>query len=405
MFAFGRATLHYKGFREPDMIVAVDEIIPYGKVAFAPVGGLRWYSAPKLRPEDVRDADALIVRSVTRVDAGLLEGSSVRFVGTASIGTDHIDLRYLRARGIRFANAAGSNANSVAEYVSASLLVVGRRRGWTLSSKSLAVIGVGNVGTRVAEKARALGMRVLLCDPPLRDSTGDPHYGKLEDVLGADILTLHVPLTTEGPYPTRGMIGRDVLNRLREDQFIMNSARGAVIEGGALKEALRARRIAGAALDVWEKEPRIDYELVDLVDLATPHIAGYSLDGKVRGTEMMFQELCRFFGLALRWNTDSIYPPTQALSPNEGPGVQDETASVVLRAYDILKDDARLRAARNAPPDAAAQKFDDLRNYYAYRPEFRHFTVAVPDPAGPLGRVLIGLGFRVASAAPAVEAP
>ncbi len=387
------------------MLIAVDEVIPYAQAALSPLGRLRVYSAPKLRHGDVRDADALVVRSVTRVDAALLEGSSVRFVGTASIGTDHIDLPYLHTRGIRFANAAGSNANSVAEYVVASLLVVAARRKWELSTKSLAVIGVGNVGTRVAEKGRALGMRVLLCDPPLRDSSGDPRFGALDDVLGADILTMHVPLTSDGPYPTRGMIGREVLHRLRKDQFVMNSARGAVVDGGALKEVLHAGRIAGAALDVWEREPRIDYELVDLVDLATPHIAGYSLDGKVRGTEMMFDALSRFFGLSLHWGTDAIYPPQQAMVPDGGPGVQEATASVVLRAYDILKDDARLRAARGAPPDAAAQTFDDLRNHYDYRPEFRHFIVTVPVHDGPLARILRGLGFGTVSPAPAVEVP
>ena len=385
------------------MIVAVDEIIPYGKAAFAPVGRLRFYSATKLRPEDVRDADAMVVRSVTRVDAELLEGSPVRFVGTASIGMDHVDLEYLRSRGIRFANAAGSNANSVAEYVAASLLVLAARKGWDLSSKSLAVIGVGNVGTHVVEKARALGMRVILCDPPLRDATGDPRYGTLDDVLGADILTFHVPLTTRGKYPTRGMIGSDVLHRLRKDQFVMNSSRGAVIDGGALKQALHDKRIAGAALDVWEKEPRIDSELVDLVDIATAHIAGYSLDGKVRGTEMMFEELCRFFELDLSWNTDSIFPPQAALAPDGGADIQASVASTVLRAYDILQDDARLRALRALPPEQAAREFDNLRNYYVYRPEFRHYKVALPVPDAALAGVLRGLGFQVGKPVLAVE--
>ena len=378
------------------MIIAIDEIVPYAKEAFGPLGVLRFYPAGRLRAEEVRDADAMVVRTVTRVDAGLLEGSSVRFVGTASIGMDHVDLPYLRSKGIGFANAAGCNANSVAEYVTASLLVLAARQGWDLASKSLAVIGVGNVGTRVVEKARALGMTVLLCDPPLRDATGDLRYGTLEDVVDADILTLHVPLTSGGPYPTRGMIGREVLGRLRKDQFIMNSSRGPVVDGAALKQALRENRIAGAALDVWEKEPRIDFELVDRVDIATAHIAGYSLDGKVRGTAMMFEQLCRFFGLDLTWNTDFIFPPVAPIPVERGRSTLESISSAVLRAYNILEDDARLRALGTLEPEKAAREFDNLRNYYAYRPEFRHYSLSGTEADPDLTRVLRELGFQLA---------
>jgi erythronate-4-phosphate dehydrogenase len=382
------------------MILAVDRIIPYAADALGPLGELRFYAAEKLRPADLRDVDAMVVRTVTRADAGLLEGSSVRFVGTASIGMDHLDLEYLRSRDIRYANAAGCNANAVAEYVTASLLVLAVRRGWNLSAKSIAVIGVGNVGSRVAEKARGLGMKVLKCDPPLRDATGDARYRRLEDVLDADILTLHVPLTASGPYPTRGMVGRELLSRLRKDQFVMNSSRGAVVDGAALKEALRAGRIAGAALDVWEKEPRIDHELLDLVDIATAHIAGYSLDGKVRGTGMMFEELCRFFGLDLSWNTDYIFPPQGEIRAGQGSNLQDKLADIVPKAYNVLEDDARLRAVRALEPAAAANEFNNLRNYYAYRPEFRHYTVTGTEADATLTGVLSGLGFGVAARQP-----
>src|SRR5512136_1219353 len=165
------------------MILAVDEAIPYWQEAFVGLGETRPFSGRKLRPVDVKDSDALVVRSVTRVDASLLDGSSVRFVGSATIGLDHFDEPYLKSRGIRYTNAAGSNANSVAEYVTAALLVVAQRKGWNLARKSIGIIGVGNVGSRVERKVQALGMQVALCDPPLRESTGDKKYGFLEDVI------------------------------------------------------------------------------------------------------------------------------------------------------------------------------------------------------------------------------
>ncbi|NWG14055.1 MAG: 4-phosphoerythronate dehydrogenase, partial [Acidobacteria bacterium] len=325
------------------MIIAVDEKIPYWDQSFVCVGDVRPFDGRKLGRELVADADALVVRSVTAVDASLLEGSSVRFVGTATIGMDHLDESYLRARGIHYMNAAGSNANAVAEWMVAALLVVAERRSWDLKRKSLAVIGVGQVGSRVVKKARSLGMEVLLCDPPLRESTGDRAYQFLEDVIEADLLTLHVPLTTEGRYPTWHMFDERVLGRLGTHQFLFNSARGAVIDNNALRDALMECTIEGAVLDVWENEPRISYDLVRLVDLATPHNAGYSIDGKVRGTEMILEGLCRFFGIPFAWDTAGLYPPPSRVSPTPGSYSLEAVRSVVLQAHDILETDASLR--------------------------------------------------------------
>jgi len=181
------------------MNIAVDKAIPGWEEAFSDLGEVRPYSAKDLKPADIRDADALVVRTVTPVNVSLLEGSAVRFVAAASAGTDHIDQAYLKSRGIHFSYAAGCNANSVSEYISTALHIIASRKGWTLEGRSIAVVGVGNVGSRVAEKARALGMNVLLCDPPLRDLTGDSQYKSLDDVLNTDILSFHVPLASGGP--------------------------------------------------------------------------------------------------------------------------------------------------------------------------------------------------------------
>ncbi len=385
------------------MIIAVDEKIPYWEQAFPPIGEVRLFSARKVRPSDLGDADAMVVRSVTRVDAGLLEGTRIRFVGTATIGMDHVDENYLRQRGIYFTNAAGSNANAVAEHIVAALLLLARRTEWSLAHKSLAVIGVGHVGSKVVHKAAFLGIRTVLCDPPLRDSTGDRKYLPFQDVLNADILTLHVPLTKEGPYPTWHMFDQTLLGRLAERQFLLNTSRGAVIDNRALKDTLRRNSIEGAVLDVWEGEPRIDYELLRMTDLGSPHIAGYSLDGKVEGTAMILEELCRFFGIPCTWDTAGIYPASALIAPAPGTSGLDAVCSVVLQAFDILVPDASLRALERLAPDAAASAFDQLRNDYPLRPEFRHFVVELDGKNQDLAAPLSGLGFRVSVASSAAS--
>lgn len=377
------------------MIIAVDEKIPYWEQAFPSIGEVRLFSARNVRAADLGDAEAMVVRSVTRVDAGLLEGTRIRFVGTATIGMDHLDERYLKQRGIYFTNAAGSNANAVAEHVVTALLLTARRRGWNLPQKTLAVIGVGHVGSRVVHKAVSLGMSTVLCDPPLRESTGDRRYLFLQDVLDADILTLHTPLTKEGPYPTWHMFDEALLGRLTPRQFLINTSRGAVIDNRALKNALRANAIEGAALDVWEGEPRIDYELLRMTDLGSAHIAGYSLDGKVQGTAMILEELCRFFGIPCTWNTAGIFPPVARIAPSPGTSGIDAVCSVVLQAFDILVPDANLRALERLAPDVAASAFDRLRNDYPLRPEFRHVAVELDEKNRDLAATLSGLGFQV----------
>jgi len=339
--------------------------------------------------------DAVVIRSVTRVDPSLLDGSSVRFVGTTSIGMDHLDVPYLARRGIHYSNAAGCNAESVAEYMAAGLLETATSQDWELTEKSLAIVGVGNIGSRVERVARAMGMTVYLCDPPLRESTGDPRYIALDDVLGADIITLHVPLTREGPHPTYHMIDRDVLERLSPHQFLINTSRGQVVNGVDLKQAVGEGEIGGAILDVWEGEPEVDYGLLDLMMLGTPHIAGFSLDGKVRATEMILHALCRFSGLPIPWDSTSVLPDPVHLRPPPGSHGQSAIRSLVRQAYDVRRDDEDLRHSRDLRPDEAAGRFDELRAQYALRPEFRHYTVELPDSCAEIAEPLRDLGFRI----------
>ncbi len=378
------------------MILTVDEAIPYWEEAFPGLGEVRPFSGRNLRKEAVRDTDALIVRSVTPVNALLLEGSSVRFVAAASAGIDHVDLQYLRAKEIGFGYAPGCNANSVAEYIATALCVFASRREWNLREKSIAVIGVGNVGSLVEQKARAFGMDVLLCDPPLRDRTHDPKYKHFEEILGADFLTFHVPLVKKGPYPTLHMLDRNVLDRLSRNQALINSSRGAVFANQDLKAALQRKKIEGAVLDVWEDEPQIDYSLLDHIDIGTPHIAGSSLDGKIRATEMISKALHDFFGIPSPWTGDSVYSDPVTISPEKGCTGQGAVLSVLLKAYNILNDDGNLRKLRGITPlSDANREFDRLRSEYNFRPEFRHFIVDLIEPCAELSLIIKALGFQV----------
>ena len=376
------------------MIIAVDQEIPYWKEAFSQLGPIRLFSARDLNPAHIQDVDALVVRSITPVAAPLLDGSSVRFVATASAGIDNIDRAYLKNRGIHFTYAAGCNANSVSEYIITALHVVASRRGWDLKHKSLAVIGVGNVGSRVAIKANALGMRTYLCDPPLRDSTGDTRYQSLDEVIGADILSFHVPLCSEGLYPTRHMLDRKILDRMSPGQFLINSSRGAVFDTRELKLALKEKRILGAVLDVWEEEPVVDFSLLELLDIGTPHIAGSALDGKIRGTEMVRDELSRFFGIQSSLLPDSVFPEAEYITPEIGTRGQEAMTSVLLQAHEIMKKDAGLRALGSVPARQAETGFDRLRTERPLRLEFPHFTVNLGKTHLDLVGAFNALGFK-----------
>jgi erythronate-4-phosphate dehydrogenase len=376
------------------MIIAVDEALPYWKELLADLGSIRPYSARNIKPQDIRDVDALVVRSVTPINASLLEGSSVQFVAAASAGYDHVDQNYLKSRGVHFAYSAGCNADAVSEYITIALHIIASRKGWKLSDKSLAVVGVGNVGSRVATKARALGMKVLLCDPPLRDATGDPQYRPLDEVLAADILTFHVPLVAGQPYPTRHMVDRKLLSRLSPKQFLFNTSRGAVFDNQDLKAALCEGRIEGAVLDVWEGEPRLDFPLLEMIDIGTPHIAGTALDGKIRATEMARTAICAFFKIDQAKSFESLYPASRPISPEPQAGVQDGVLSVLLQVSDLLKADAGLRALA-ATPEQAAAGFEQLRTQHPLRPEFRHFIVDLDQRHIDLSETFAKLGFRL----------
>jgi len=382
--------------------IVVDKNIPYVREMFQRFGDVIPVETGAFTPQLVREAEAVIVRSETPVGSELLGGSCVRFVGTATIGTDHIDIPYLAEEGIAFASAPGCNANSVAEYVAAALLALAGRNAATLRGKALGVVGVGNVGSNVVKKAEALGMRILLNDPPLARLTGDKKFVPLEALMEADFLTLHVPLSAGGTDPTLHLFDEKRLNMMKPGAVLINTSRGAVVDGGALAEALGARHLSAAVLDVWEGEPAIAHDLLDRVFIGTPHIAGYSLDGKLKAVRMMAEAFCSFAG-ADRSAIPPLHLPPPAIErvliPRKATGGDRMLAEIVRAGYDIEKDDRRLRGIGAVPKGGAGTYFRQLRIFYPVRREFAATTVVLSAEHQSLAAALAGLGFTVIHAA------
>lgn len=376
--------------------ILVDENIPYALETFGRLGTVRTLPGRRITTADVRNTDVLIVRSVTRVDEPLLSGSPVRFVGTATIGCDHVDVPYLQARGIEFASAPGSNANSVSEYIVAALLRSAEARRASLEGSTLAVIGVGNVGSRVVEQARALGIHCVLNDPPRQRTTNDAALVSLEEAIScADSVTLHVPLETRGPEATSGMAGRTFFDRMRPGAVFLNTSRGEVVDEGALAAAVDSGRVLHAILDVWRGEPAIEASLVRRAFLATPHIAGYSFDGKVTATMMLFNAVCGWLNRPADVDLTGVLPPPSVpqvdLSACRGSD-EDLLRAAVGAVCEIEEDDRALRRAMMH--DAPAARFDLLRKTYRQRREFHQTTVIVPRGRETLLRKVTCLGFR-----------
>ena len=283
------------------MKIIADENIPFADEAFSALGDVALLAGRSIDHASMQDADLLFVRSITKVNETLLRDSRLKFAATATIGTDHIDQGYLEKRGIGFAYAPGCNANSVSEYILSGILELSRRYSFSLAQKIIGIIGVGNVGLRVEEKCRGLGMNVLLNDPPLAHQTGDEKYRPIDELLQqADIITVHVPLTKSGEDATLGMLNKDFLGRMKRGCILFNSSRGKVGIDSDILSAIKSHQIK-AALDVWETEPVVNLELMQHCEFASPHIAGYSYDGKVNGTQMIYNAACEFLNIEPQW--------------------------------------------------------------------------------------------------------
>ena len=357
--------------------IVVDENIPFAKESFGTLGQVTRVKGRDLSNARLLNADVLVVRSVTQVNEALLANTPVKFVGTATIGTDHVDLDYLQRSGIGFASAPGCNAQAVVEYVASCLFWLQQQRGFQFSGKTLGIFGAGNVGSLLRQLAPLLGMKVLCADPPLAQ-VGTQGLDSPEQVWQADVLSFHVPYTQQGAHATHHMVTYERLMALPPNGLLINSARGAVVDNQALYLALRQRPDLLAVLDVWEHEPGVDQRLLSQVQLATPHIAGYSLEGKVRGTWSIYQQLMQYFntqyfngkpqGHWQQWLGDQLY-----CCPDLSGGEFSDPLTVeqVLQwVYDPGKDHQALQLSAAMAPKAAAAWFDQLRRGYAVRREF-----------------------------------
>jgi erythronate-4-phosphate dehydrogenase len=374
------------------MKIVADDKIPFLKGALEPFAEVHYVPGSEITREILIDADALLIRTRTKCNEKLLEGTKVRFIGTATIGFDHIDIQYCMRKGITWTNAPGCNSSSVQQYITSALLNISEDYNFELRGKTLGIIGVGNVGSKVEKTGRALAMKVLLNDPPRARKEGFKNFIGLDKLLSeSDIVTVHVPLNATGEDKTYHLFDNQNFSKLKDGAWFMNSSRGEVVNSGALKEVLKSDRLGGTVIDVWENEPDLDLDLLKLVSVSTPHIAGYSTDGKAKGTAMVVNSLAEYFNLPGRnWYPLNVPPP---LSPCISIACAGRSEWAIIReavnyTYNISDDSSRLR---QSPSD-----FEKLRGNYPLRREFPSFTVELKDGTSSVRRILESIGFNVA---------
>jgi erythronate-4-phosphate dehydrogenase len=376
--------------------IVADENIPYVAEVFDHFGEVITMPGRNITAEALEDAECLLVRSITKVNEELLKRSKIKFVATATIGFDHIDTAYLAKKGITFTSAPGSNATSVAEYIISSLLHLSAKYSFKLSEKSIGIVGVGNVGSRVAARCRALGMKVILNDPPLFEKTGDEIYRPIEILYDCDILTFHTPLNKDGKHPTKHLINADFLSKTKPGLVLFNTSRGSVGDTEALIAAINNGHISASVFDVWEKEPDINAALHEKTDIATPHIAGYSFDGKVRGTEMIYRAAVDCFDIESQWRLELPPPivPEITLSKKYSSS-EDALREIVHKVYDVKDDDLRMRQLISVGPASRGSFFDKLRKEYPVRREFANTHVVLSKKDDALVKLLEEMDFSV----------
>lgn len=379
------------------MKFVVDKNIPLVEKAFGSLGDVILIETGEFTPEAVHDADVLVVRSETKVNQLLLGGSRVKFVGTATIGTDHIDLDYLKSSGIAFASAPGCNSNSVKEYIVAALFQLASTKGLSLKGKTIGVVGVGNVGSKVVSVAEALGLEVLQNDPPRARNESNSNFVQLDELMSADIISLHVPLTKSGEDATYHLFDGKRIEKMKRGTVFINTSRGAVVETTALKIAITGKQISSTIIDVWENEPAIDKELLSVVTIGTPHIAGYSLEGKTNAVRMVREAFCNYYQIDSSWDSNEemgVPDVTHITVPDEILSAEDIIHRVVGGCYNITYDDEKLKDMFTLSGIYRAEYFTKLRTRYRTRREFTNVTVHLPTQHESLKGIITTLGFK-----------
>ena len=372
--------------------IVADDKIPFLKGALEPWAKMTYMDGKAMDNRAVKEADALLIRTRTLCNRSLLNDSKVRFIATATIGFDHIDTAYCESQDIRWVNAPGCNAGSVMQYIASVLARIAMDNHFSLAGKTIGIIGVGNVGKKIEQLARIFGMRTLLNDPPRERVEGSGQFVPLDTLLNeSDIISLHVPLNRNGKDKTLGLINQESLGKIKRTAWLINTSRGEVVDEDALRAAINGKRIGGTVLDVWENEPAINQVFRKMINVATPHIAGYSVDGKRNGTVRIVRSLASYFNLpAESWEpTDLPLPENPEIIPEAGLQTTEELIfKTILHTYDVEDDHLRLFRA--------PQDFEKQRAFYPVRREFPAYTVRTQKTPPDLVTKLTALGFQIA---------
>jgi len=373
------------------MKIISDNKIPYIKGALEPFAEVVYLPGNETTAEVVKDADALITRTRTKCTRKILEGSNVKFIATATIGFDHIDTEFCKQVGIEWTNAPGCNAESVNQYIASALFSWSMKNRTDLKDKTIGIVGVGQVGSRVAKTCEILGMKVLLNDPPRKRTEGSENFVSLKTVQKeADIITFHVPLNLKGDDATYHLVNDSFVQELNKKPLLINSCRGEVFDTETVKNAVDNKTVSGLIIDCWENEPKIDLELLSKVDFGTPHIAGYSKDGKANGTKMSVQAVSKFFNLGIDdWEPEEIELPDNTTIEIDGNQRREYSilAEAILSTYDIDND---FDALKSSP-----ELFEKLRGDYPVRREFDSYTIHAKNIEEKTLEKLRLLGFKI----------
>jgi len=381
--------------KNKDILTVCCANMPFAREAFETIGETLVIDGRKITREHVSRANLMAIRSTTKVNESLLSGSPVKFVGTATIGIDHMDIPYFDKCGIKWCFSPGCNANSVAEYIVCALLKLAVKDNLKLRGMTIGIIGIGNVGRLVAKKTKALGLTVLLNDPPREQKEGSLSntWTAIDDLLKrSDIVTFHVPLEKSGKWPTHQMADHAFLSKLKKGAIFINCSRGGVMNTDAVLEAFKQKHISRMVIDTWEKEPAIRSDMLEVADIATPHIAGHSFEGKVNGTVMVYQAACAFLGIKPEWSAEPLMPPTVVPLIEldaAGLGLEEALWKICGKIYDIDADSARLKTVSGD----LAEHFDNLRRKYPMRREFRFTEVRLTNASPDLTATVKDLDF------------
>jgi erythronate-4-phosphate dehydrogenase len=373
------------------MKIVADDKIPFLRGALEPFAEIIYIPGKQISKKDLTDADALLIRTRTKCTESLLEGTKIRFIGTATIGFDHIDTQYCESQKIIWTNAPGCNSSSVQQYIAAALLKIASADNCNLEGKTLGIIGVGNVGSKVEKLARAIGMNVLLNDPPRERLEGSDNFESFETVLSeSDIISVHVPLNLPGEDSTYHLFNEDSFGKIKRGAWFINSSRGEVADTKSLKKSIEKGILKGTIIDVWENEPEIDRDLMQMSIIATPHIAGYSTDGKANGTAMVVNSLGKYFRLPFKnWYPRNVPSPAVPHISIECRGKSEEEIlrEAVNHSYNIEEDNSKLR---NSPAD-----FEKLRGDYPLRREFTSYQIELKGGTEEVKQILSEIGFKI----------